>query len=165
MAAHPGFLVVGLDQSAGAQAALDFALEEGLARGDAVEIVTAWLWGSLYEGMETVGTLAQGHQVAQDVQDKALRQALDKLPACPVIARTVVHESPGRLLVSRAEGARMLVVGSGRKGAVTRAVLGSVSEYCVRHAPSPVVVVPDPDRLRHRQPGEVETVADVGVAP
>jgi nucleotide-binding universal stress UspA family protein len=34
------------------------------------------------------------------------------------------------------------VVGSAHKGAVRRALLGSVSEYCVRHAKCPVVVIP-----------------------
>ena len=38
-------------------------------------------------------------------------------------------------------------VGSGRKSVLVRALLGSVSEYCVRHARVPVVVVPDPSRL------------------
>ncbi|MBA2523381.1 MAG: universal stress protein, partial [Solirubrobacterales bacterium] len=37
-----------------------------------------------------------------------------------------------------------LVVGTGRKGTLRRTLLGSVSEFCVRHARCPVVVVPDP---------------------
>jgi hypothetical protein len=42
----------------------------------------------------------------------------------------------------------MLVVGSSHKGMAARRLLGSVSEYCLRHARVPVVVVPDPSRVR-----------------
>lgn len=47
------------------------------------------------------------------------------------------------MLVEEAQDALMLVVGSGRKGILARAFLGSSSAYCVRHATVPVVVVPD----------------------
>ena len=158
MNTHAGLIVVGVDHSRAARAALEFALDEGLAHACAVEVVTAWLWVSPYDGMEHVTSVAEGQQVAAAVQDRALRRVLDGRRRCPVISRTVVHEHPGRALVERAEGARMLVVGSSRKGAVTRTVLGSVSEYCMRHAPSPVVAVADAGRLRHRSVGEIEEV-------
>lgn len=158
MTTRPGFIVVGVDQSLAARAALEFALDEGLAHGDAVEIVTAWLWTSPYDGMNHVTSISEGRQVASAVQERALQRALDQYAQRPIISRTVVHQHAGRALVERAEGARMLIVGSTRKGTVTRAVAGSVSEYCVRHAPAPVVVVAAADRLRHRSAGEIEDV-------
>jgi nucleotide-binding universal stress UspA family protein len=165
MSTRRGLVVVGVDQSRASLAALEFALEEGLAHGYAVEVVTAWLWSSPYEGMEAVGTLTEGQRAAAAVQDDALQKTFATRVERPVISQTVVHESPGPALVARAEGARLLVVGSSRKGAVTRAVLGSVSEYCVRHAPAPVVVVADEKRLTHRRPGEVETANLSGAGP
>lgn len=149
MSAPHGLVVVGLDDSPAALEALAFALDEGVAHGWAVEVVTAWLWSSSYDGMDEVGTIAQGQHAATAFQDEVLREALDARSDRPLISRTVVHDDAGRALVERAEGADLLVVGSGRKGAVMRTVLGSVSEYCVRHAPAPVVVVALPETLAH----------------
>lgn len=50
---------------------------------------------------------------------------------------------PGEVIVeaARSEGVEMIVIGShGRRG-VERALLGSVSDHVVRHAPCPVLVV------------------------
>jgi nucleotide-binding universal stress UspA family protein len=157
MTTQAGFIVVGVDGTHAARAALELALDEGVAHGCAVEVVTAWLWTSPYAGMNTVTSIAEGHRVAAAIQDQALQSA-SKRADVPVISRTVVHEHAGRALVERSDGARMLVVGSARKGGVRRAVLGSTSEYCVRHAPVPVVVVADPSRVKHRQAAEVEVL-------
>jgi nucleotide-binding universal stress UspA family protein len=46
----------------------------------------------------------------------------------------------------------LLVVGAGRRGALTRIVSGKVSHYCVSHAHCPVLAVPPPEfaqELRH----------------
>jgi len=158
MATGTGFIVVGVDDRSAARAALEFALDEGVAHGETVEVVTAWLWTSPYDGMNHVTSISEGQQVADAVQEQALRRVLEGRTQVPVISRTVVHANAGRALVERSEGARMLVVGSNRKGTVTRAVAGSVSEHCVRHAPAPVVVVPRADRLRHRSPNQIEEV-------
>ena len=141
MAAQPGRVVVGVDETRAARAALEFALEEGLAHGCVVEVVTTWLWSSPYAGMEAVTTLEEGRELAAAVQDRCLGSALGSGVEHPATCRTIEHAPAGQTLVERSRGARMLVVGSSRKGSVTRAVLGSVSEYCVRHATAPVVVV------------------------
>jgi nucleotide-binding universal stress UspA family protein len=140
-------VVVGLDQSVASRAALDFALDEAETHGWTVEVVTAWLLSSTFPGLESAGTMAEGQDVVAGFQTTALEEALTARTPGPPVSRTVVHASAGRALVERSEDARMLVVGCGRKGSVTRAVLGSVSEYCVRHAAAPVVVVPDPARV------------------
>ena len=55
---------------------------------------------------------------------------------------------PGDMIVAAAEAehADMIVVGSHCRGAVGRFFLGSVSEFLVRHAPCPVLVVRPRDR-------------------
>jgi nucleotide-binding universal stress UspA family protein len=155
-----GVIVVGVDDSVDARAALAFALDEGVEHGDVVEVVSAWLWSSPYAGMDHVGTLAEGQQVVAEAQDLLIGSVLEGRSRVPVISRTVVHENAGRALVERAEGARMLVVGSARKGVVRRALLGSVSEHCVRYAPAPVVVVSDESRLRHRARRDLQAVVE-----
>src|SRR5262245_27114252 len=126
MTTQQGLIVVGLDGSPASRAALDFALDEGAAHGYTVEVVTAWLWSSAYEGMGAVGSITEGQQAARDFQEQALLEALGTRSQRPVVSQTVVHDDAGHALVRRAEGAAMLVVGSGRKGAVMRTVLGSV---------------------------------------
>jgi nucleotide-binding universal stress UspA family protein len=156
MSVRTGVVVVGLDDSGSAAEALEFALDEGLAHGCAVEVVTAWLLPSPYEGMEHVTSMADGQRTAEEAQTKALRRVMDARDENPVVSQTVVHGSAGRALVERAEGARMLVVGSARKGTLARAVLGSVSEHCVRHSPAPVVVVARSESITHHETGEIE---------
>ena len=55
----------------------------------------------------------------------------------------VQHPSPGRAIVEIAEdeGVDLVIVGSHGRSGLSRAVLGSVAERVVRHAPCPVLVV------------------------
>ncbi|HET7690678.1 MAG TPA: universal stress protein [Nocardioidaceae bacterium] len=143
---RPALIVVGLDGSPAARAALDVALEEGLLRGATVEVVTAWVWASPYEGMAHADTFEEAKAAAWAMQDELIGAAVAKLPEPPVISQSVVHDYAGKVLVERAGRAALLVVGHGRRGLISRALLGSVSEYCVKHSSAPVLVVPDVDQ-------------------
>src|SRR5580692_3412898 len=59
----------------------------------------------------------------------------------------VVEGSPGAALcdLAREVSAAAIVMGSRGRGGLRRAVLGSVSDYVVRHAPCPVLVVRSDD--------------------
>ncbi len=130
-------ILVGVDGSADSAAALDFALVEALQRGCAVEVVTAWL------------DLAEGREQAHHLQDELVDRCLAGHPVAPEVERVVVHDYAGRVLVARAERASMVVVGGGSSGG-DHQLLGSVPEYCVRHASVPVVIVPAAARRRRR---------------
>lgn len=155
-------IVVGVDGSPGSKAALAFALEEGLARGVTVEVVTTWLMGPAISDIATATTFEEEHEKAQGVQDAALQEVLARFVERPAISQVVLQHYGGHALVEGAKDAALLVVGSGRKSALARALLGSVSEYCVRHSRVPVVVVPDPARLDEEKVGE--EIVDVGAA-
>jgi nucleotide-binding universal stress UspA family protein len=93
-------------------------------------------------GPETVreqraGTLRGEHGQLQE-RAAALREGGIEVRAALVEGVTV------DTIVEEAErhDARWIVVGSHGKGALKRALLGSVSEGVARHAPCPVVVVP-----------------------
>jgi nucleotide-binding universal stress UspA family protein len=60
----------------------------------------------------------------------------------------VWHGDPGESIIAAAdaEGAEMIVVGSHGRAGVNRLLMGSVSEYVVRHAACPVLVVRPPQR-------------------
>jgi nucleotide-binding universal stress UspA family protein len=46
-----------------------------------------------------------------------------------------------QVLVEEAEGAELLVLGSRGHGGLAEALLGSVGQFCVHHAPCPVVIM------------------------
>jgi nucleotide-binding universal stress UspA family protein len=152
-------IVVGVDGSTGSLAALAFALEEGLTRGSTVEVMTTWLLGPALSDIGTATSAAEEQETAQRCQDEALAEVLSGFPVRPTISRVVLQSYGGHALVEAAHDAALLVVGSGRKSILARALLGSVSGYCVRHARVPVVVVPDPGRLE-QPPGQEIVGAD-----
>jgi nucleotide-binding universal stress UspA family protein len=53
----------------------------------------------------------------------------------------VVHGRAAQVLVDEAEGAELLVVGCRGHGGLAEALLGSVGQFCVHHAPCPVVIM------------------------
>jgi nucleotide-binding universal stress UspA family protein len=140
-------IVVGVDGSAGARAALRFALVQGRARGFPVTVMTTWL----QDGTLEQPPVEAPERAAGRIQDEAVAAVLADIvdlsaPGAPVPAepdRLVVQDAAGAALVDASRRAAMLVVGSGRQGPVTRTFLGPVSEYCVRHASVPVVLVPE----------------------
>jgi nucleotide-binding universal stress UspA family protein len=145
-----GAIVVGVDGSAGAAAALAFALAEGRERRCTVQVVTAWLGSGHLEGTPDSDELAGGRARVQQMQEDMVARCLEEAEEVPDLVRVVVHDYAGRVLVARADKASMLVVGSGSPSSASPQVLGSVAEYCVRHSPVPVVIIPAPARLERR---------------
>jgi nucleotide-binding universal stress UspA family protein len=153
-----GVIVVGVDGSPGAQAALEFALAEGWQRGCAVEVVTAWLGGGKLDGDPGSTEVAEARSRVEHMQGEVVARCLEKRGDVPELERVVVHDYAGRVLVARAEPASMLVVGSGSPSSASPQVLGSVAEYCIRHASVPVVIVPAPARLERRASAAAQAV-------
>ena len=147
---RPGSIVVGLDDTAGARAALRFALEAGVARGVPVEVVTTFVVDMTVRDRVTPELIAEEARDVRRHQDRMIAEALAGMPVQPVVSQAVLHDVGGEPLLQAAQDAVMLVVGSGRRRPLDEMPLASVSEYCVRHARVPVVVVPDPSRLVDR---------------
>jgi nucleotide-binding universal stress UspA family protein len=152
-----GVIVVGVDGSAGAAAALDFALAEGSRRDCTVEVVTAWLGSGQLEGSPDSDELTAGRARVHDMQAEVVSRCLEQADEVPDLRRVVVQDYAGRVLVARAERASMVVVGSGTPSSARHQLLGSVAEYCVRHSPVPVVIVPAPARLERRAAASTQT--------
>lgn len=145
-----GSIVVGLDNSAGARAALHFALDAGAARGIPVHVVTTFVVDMTVRDRITTDLIAEEARDVRREQDRIVAEALAGMPVQPAVSQAVLHDVGGEPLLQAAQDAVMLVVGSGRTRPLDEMPLASVSEYCVRHARVPVVVVPDPSRLVDR---------------
>ncbi|MGY1691367.1 universal stress protein [Geodermatophilus sp. SYSU D01105] len=149
----PGRIVVGVDGSSGARAALVWALAAAARSGDAVEVVSAFPvddpWADPYffdtRRIETVrsDTEARARAFVAEAMSDPWVTAVPRTGAIPVHV-VVVAGAAAEHLVQRAHGARLLVVGSRGRGALRSTLLGSVALQCSAHAPCPVVVVHAP---------------------
>jgi nucleotide-binding universal stress UspA family protein len=138
-----GRIVVGVDGSESARAALLWAVRQAKLTGSGVDAVVSW---SIPATAAAAGPLPDSYDPAGDAAG-ALTEAVGPVrTANPDIElRTVeVEGPPGPGLVEYAEQAELLVVGSRGHGMVAGLLLGSVSEYCVSHAKCPVVVLRAP---------------------
>ncbi|MGI9614002.1 MAG: universal stress protein [Acidimicrobiales bacterium] len=143
-------IVVGVDESAEAIAALSWALDNATA-DDTVLIIHAWQMPT-YEAMDPMmydpSEIESG---AKRVVDLTLEAAAEKARSAdpdrrlPEIDASVGRGHPGRLLIEASSDADLLVVGSRGHGGFVGLLLGSVSTYAVHHAQCPVVVVPHRD--------------------
>jgi nucleotide-binding universal stress UspA family protein len=139
-------IVVGVDHSAGARAALAFAHEEARLRDATLRVVHAWQFGYIgYSGFE-VGAPAFGGDIqklregAAAALEATLQDAIPDLGDVNV-ERRLVEGSAGAVLVDESRDAILLVVGSRGHGGFAQLLLGSVSQQCAQHAECPVVIV------------------------
>jgi nucleotide-binding universal stress UspA family protein len=141
-----GVIVVGIDHSAGAKAALRFALEEARLRQATLRVVHAWQYGYIgATGLEGLlpaagGELEDFRQAAAAALDETLREVVGDQDDV-AIERRVDQGAPAAVLVEESLGAELLVVGSRGHGGFAQLLLGSVSQQCAQHASCPVVIV------------------------
>jgi nucleotide-binding universal stress UspA family protein len=141
-----GVIVVGVDQSEGAKAALRFALEEARLRQAKLRVVHAWQFGYIgapgFEGSLPAvgGDLAEFHEAAEAALDETLRGVVADGVA---IERRVDQGAAAPVLIEESRDADVLVVGSRGHGGFAQLLLGSVSQQCAQHALCPVVIVRD----------------------
>jgi nucleotide-binding universal stress UspA family protein len=142
-------IVVGVDHSAGAKAALRFALEEARLRQARLCAVHAWhisYVGAGYLAISQPALDTEGYQI-RAAAEAALEATLDEVVSDAddvEIERRVVEGAPAPVLVDASRAADLLVVGSRGHGGFTGLLLGSVSQQCAHHAECPVVIVRAP---------------------
>lgn len=138
-------IVVGIDGSAGARAALAWALAEAARRGADLEVVHAfpvevsWTDAHLLDS-GNVDAIRSDTRTRAEATVAEVR-AEGAVPAGPGVQVVVVAGPPAAELVQRSDGAALLVVGSRGRGALRSALAGSVALHCAAHARCPVVVV------------------------
>jgi nucleotide-binding universal stress UspA family protein len=151
-------VVVGVDGSAGARQALDWAINEARLRKIPLRVVHAWMFGYIGGSANTYPTwgpsvgaytpvgedLQDVRSAAEDLVTQAISDAHADLSGVEV-ERSVVQGAAAKVLIDAASADDLLVVGSRGHGEIAGLLLGSVSQQCVHHALCPVVVVRAPN--------------------
>ncbi len=136
-----GRIVVGVDGSPSSRAALRWAVRQAKLTGAAVDAYTAWEMPVSYSWVQGA---VSGIEDFEKAAWRTLAEAIGETGAAQAgveIHPWVQEGHPAHVLVAAARGASLLVVGSRGHGEFAAALLGSVSQNCVHHAPCPVVVV------------------------
>lgn len=138
-------VVVGVDGSADAVAAVALAAAEADRTGEPLTVVHAWtepvIFAPADEVIDVVATSAREEEdVVLGESVAGLAEAYPDL----VVHPRLVHEQPATALLAAADGARLLVVGSRGRHGLTRVLLGSVSHTVLLHAAGPVLVARTP---------------------
>ncbi|MEU8628753.1 universal stress protein [Streptomyces sp. NPDC048669] len=160
-------VVVGVDASAHAQAALDWAADEAVLRGVPLRIAHAWTMAPhRVPGTGGVGAAKSLLQAAEEILARAGGRAQARHSGLRVDFEVLPEEAvPG--LIRLAHDAELLVVGSRGLGRFRSVLIGSVSQSLVAHAPCPVVVFRGPseaaDQVADRaEPSDTSTRCDPG---
>jgi len=145
-----GDVIVGVDGSAGARAALRWAMAEARLRKTRLRVVHAWTfsypggagYGYLGESLDAFpgGGLSNLHRAAEDMIEHAIADLAAEAEGVE-IEREIVEGTAAEVLVAAATERDLLVVGSRGHGGFAELLLGSVSQQCAHHARCPVVIV------------------------
>jgi nucleotide-binding universal stress UspA family protein len=158
-------IVVGVDGTASSDAVVDWAVREARLRNSAVHLVMAWGPDSgrlaPYARPAAVGG---GDDAGAARLAKAASRSARYLPPERVTSE-LVEGLPAQVLLERAAGAGLLVLGATRPAGYPPGLLGPITRACLRNAPCPVVVIAA-DSQRGRSPRRVrrDNVAELDYA-
>lgn len=139
---YPGRIVVGVDGSAAADAALGAAFEEAHLRRIGLAVLCVCPENaSVHEAPFLDDRVLR--EVSQERFERSVEVWQAKYPEVRV-ERVFLEGDPVTELIRATEAARLLVVGARGAGGIRGLLLGSVSDASVRHALCPVTVVHPP---------------------
>ncbi len=141
----PG-IVVGVDQSAHARDALNWAMREAAARQTALTVITV---------IPAMASPFTGHPLSVPDADNAVQQARRAAEEAVAKSASEIGEIqpvsvevraftgyPAQALIDASREADLVVVGARGQGGFAALLLGSVSNQVAHHAACPVVIVP-----------------------
>jgi nucleotide-binding universal stress UspA family protein len=142
-----GPVVVGVNDSEPARAALTFAFAEARSLGTTVIAVHAWSWplptgvgDAAAAALANDDARARYQQAARQILTDALTECRQQHPDVPVDERLTEADPAEALLEAAAEPA-IVVVGSHGHGGFTGLLLASTSQSVLHHATCPVAVI------------------------
>jgi nucleotide-binding universal stress UspA family protein len=139
-------IVVGLDLSPSARAAIRWAAEQARATGQtmrAVHVIHIAPAYSMGLGMGAGAMLVEPSEVDAPHRE-AVGAVFDSVQPEAGWQLKFVSGEVGPSLVAESIGAALLVVGTKEHVGIGRLVYGSVSHYCLSHVQCPMVAVPAP---------------------
>lgn len=148
MSSSVGRVFVGVDGTPGSLQALRHAL--GFARVYAAPLIPVLAWqppgGETQTRMHEVPELQlEWVHIAEKRLNAAFEEGLGELPVDVPVEPRLVRGPTGPALVASADRPDdLLVVGTGRHGALARLTHSHIAGYCVAHACCCVVAVPPP---------------------
>jgi nucleotide-binding universal stress UspA family protein len=141
----PG-IVVGVDGSAHALCALEWALREAAAHQTDLTVLTVNpAMASPWTGRRlTMPGEAEAKEQSRHAIEQAIAQATKDVGAQQPVSVTVSVTSgfPARTLIEASREADLMVIGSRGVGGFESLLLGSISSQVTHHSECPVVIVP-----------------------
>jgi nucleotide-binding universal stress UspA family protein len=133
-------IIVGVDGSAPATNALEYAIEEAQLRHAALHVIYAYA----VIGNPITGSTGKDYYEQVEAAAKEFLQTI--VASAPPVGDLDVEwvaspGNPAEVLIEASEGATLLVVGSRGVGGFRGLLMGSVSTQCVHHSHCPVLVV------------------------
>ncbi len=161
----PGEIVVGVDGGPAAATTVRWAAEQSRLTGLPLCVVHAWQMSTFEAAAVAAGSGNTELFQAAGANARAratqwVRAALDFSRRLPWRLE-IVEASPGPALVAASRRAHLLVIGTREHTGLRRAVLGSVSHYCLSHAQAPVVAV----TVTHASPDKRTVRRDIFATP
>ena len=133
-------IVVGIDGSDGADAALRWAAVEASLHDAVLEVAMAWSWTTLPPGMILAEPFDESLEKSAH---QVLTEAVSKLgPTDVKIKFTVQPGSAVDVLLESSHSADLLVVGTRGHGRAQEMALGSTSHACAHLSRVPVAIIP-----------------------
>ena len=155
MTVEPFPVVVGVDESASADQALAWGVEEARSRAVPIRLVYAYGSAAIYGGMPLYGNLpvpqpSHMRAVAAKLVARAAARVAELAPDVYVTTHAS-DDGAARVLIDESARASMIVLGSRHLGTVGSVLLGSVSAAVSARAACPVVVLRGPAGLAAEQ--------------
>lgn len=142
-------IIVGVDGSGPSNAAACWAAREAAMRH--VPLTVAHMVNAIVPQVPqlpvSAGVAVWQQEQGREILERAVKIAEDAVDHPIDVKSALTCSPPVPTLVEMSDEAEMLVVGSSGRGAVARALLGSVSSSVVRSARCPVAVIRDEDPL------------------
>lgn len=145
LAAATGAIVVGIDDSAGARAALAYAIEEASRRQAPVLAVTIHhsqaAWAPRVATVLDERAVGEVRGAAQQFVDEVVAEQRERGVVAPAVRVGIRSGSPSDVLCRLSLRSLLLVIGDRGRGALTSRLIGSVVLGVVVNARCPVLVV------------------------
>ena len=138
-----GKIIVGLDESPAAAAALRWAADYARLTGCSLHAVHAaeLPYHPAFGGVNGLVAVNDGVGLSEEYR-RRIHQLWDDIGPDPAWRLEICLGEPGRILTAQSADAEVLVVGTHFHVGLGRVFPGSVSHFCLTHSQIPVIAVP-----------------------